>query len=204
MIADLGAKIDTGVGNTERMSRLKDDLGFPVSLSYKAELTKAMEELSRDPLVRFVGYGVKIGRAMGTLQSVPDSQLIEMPVAENLLIGFATGLSLKGLKPLVFIERFDFWWNASDAIVNHLDKMTEISGGEFTPSVILRIVVGNRQKPLFTGATHTQDYSPSLKSAVSFPVIGLQDASQIHVQYKAAHAFFGKRSTALIEYKDLF
>lgn len=204
---DLGGKIDTGIGNSERTSHPKDDLGFPISPSYKGELTKAMDELARDPLVRFVGYGVKIGRAMGTLKNVPDHQLIEMPVAENLLVSFAIGLSLKGLKPVVFIERFDFILNALDAIVNHLDKMHSISEGEFKPAVILRIVVGNRQKPLFTGETHTQDFSSALKSLVSFPVIGLHDAALICSVYRSAHnrikmGTYG-RSTALVEYKDL-
>jgi pyruvate/2-oxoglutarate/acetoin dehydrogenase E1 component len=119
-----------------------------------------MESLAADPLVRFVGYGVRIGgRAQGTLKNVPDSQLIEMPVAENLMVGFAIGLALKGLKPVVFIERFDFILNALDAIVNHLDKIETISRGEFKPAMILRIVVGNKSKPLFTGETHTQDFT---------------------------------------------
>ncbi len=178
--------------------------GFPPSLSYKEELTKAMESLAADPLVRFVGYGVKIGgRALGTLKNVPDHQLIEMPVAENLMVGFAIGISLKGLKPVVFIERFDFWWNCGDAIVNHLDKIEKISRGEFKPTVILRIVVGNRQKPLFTGMTHTQDYSPSLRAAVSFPVINLADPIGIQGHYMEAHDALAIRSTALVEYKDL-
>ncbi len=177
---------------------------FTKALSYKDELTKAMESLAQDPLVRFVGYGVKIGgRAGGTLKNVSDSQLIEMPVAENLMVGFAIGLSLKGLKPVVFIERMDFWWNASDAIVNHLDKINQISHGEFNPTMILRIVVGNRNKPLFTGATHTRDYSPSLRAAVSFPVLNLGGADQIGFLYRVAHKDLSRNSSALIEYKDL-
>jgi hypothetical protein len=177
---------------------------FPKALDYKTELRLAMETLASDPLVRFVGYGVKIGgRALGTLKNVPDHQLIEMPVAENLMVGFAIGLSLKGLKPVVFIERFDFWWNASDAIVNHLDKINEISRGEFNPTVILRIVVGNRRKPLFTGKTHTQDYSVSLRAAVSFPVGNLSDASFIRPAYHHAHDRLDIETCALVEYKDL-
>jgi pyruvate/2-oxoglutarate/acetoin dehydrogenase E1 component len=78
-------------------------------LTYKGQLTAAMNLLAADPAVRFIGYGVKIGgRAAGTLNNVSDSQLIETPVAENLMVGLATGLSLAGLKPIVFIERMDF------------------------------------------------------------------------------------------------
>src|SRR5438477_13169810 len=131
-------------------------------MTYKEALTAAMDELARDPMIRFIGYGVSIGKAMGTLKNVPDSQLIEMPVAENLMVGFAIGLALKGLKPVVFIERFDFILNALDAVVNHLDKIGDISRGEFRPTIILRVVVGNRQKPLFTGETHTQDFSVAM------------------------------------------
>jgi len=174
-----------------------------VTPSYKEMLTHAMDELAADPLVRFVGYGVKIGRAMGTLKNVPDSQLIEMPVAENLMVSFAIGLSLKGLKPVVFIERFDFICNAMDAIVNHLDKIAEISRGEFNPTIILRIVVGNRYKPLFTGRTHAQDFFFGLRQFVKFPVVPLVRSHEILFQYKLALGQFGHNSTALVEYKDL-
>ncbi len=177
---------------------------FPKPISYKDELTKAMELLAQDPLIRFVGYGVKIGgRSGGTLKNVPDSQLIEMPVAESLMVSFAIGLSLKGLKPVVFIERFDFILNALDAIVNHLDKIETISHGEFKPTMILRIVVGNSRKPLFTGKTHTQDFSVALRALVTFPVVQLQEASQITPEYRLAHQMFPEYSKALIEYKDL-
>lgn len=202
MMADLGDKIDAGIGNSERISREKDDLGFPKSPSYKDELIKAMDFLSADPLVRFVGYGVTNGKAMGTLRNVNPEQLIEMPVAENLMVSFAIGLSLKGLKPVVFIERFDFILNALDAIVNHLDKIEAISHGEFKPAIILRVVVGNRLKPLFTGKTHTQDFSVALRALVSFPVIQLQEACEIVGSYEIAHSDFGIGSTALVEYKD--
>jgi pyruvate/2-oxoglutarate/acetoin dehydrogenase E1 component len=180
------------------------ELGQASRLSYKEELTAAMESLAADPLVRFVGYGVRIGgRAQGTLKNVADSQLIEMPVAENLMVGFAIGLALKGLKPVVFIERFDFILNALDAIVNHLDKIATISRGEFKPTMILRIVVGNKTKPLFTGETHTQDFTESVSRLVKFPVVMLPSPGYIRNEYRVAHEGLDRHSTALIEYKEL-
>ena len=50
-------------------------------MSYKDELTKANTKLAQNPQVRFIGYGLKKGRALGTLKKVADSQIIEMPVA---------------------------------------------------------------------------------------------------------------------------
>ena len=172
-------------------------------MNYKKELTAAMDSLAQDPLVRFVGYGISIGKAMGTLKNVAPAQLIEMPVAENLMVGFATGLALKGLKPVVFFERFDFILNALDAIVNHLDKIKTISRGEFNPTMILRIVVGNRNKPLFTGETHTQDFHVPFKQLITFPVVSLPNAEIIQQEYALAHKSLSDHSTTIIEFKDM-
>jgi pyruvate/2-oxoglutarate/acetoin dehydrogenase E1 component len=174
---------------------------------YKEALTAAMVDLATDPAVRFIGYGVKIGGgAHGTLKSVSESQLIETPVAENLMVGLAIGMSLAGLRPVVFIERFDFILNALDAIVNHLDKIETMSRGQFKPAVILRVVVGNKDKPFFTGATHTQDFTVAIKSMLTpdFLVHQLFSPQEIAFRYDQARAYqvLG-RSTVLIEYKDL-
>src|ERR1039458_9262243 len=161
---------------------------------YKNELTEAMTSLGIDPLVRFVGYGIKYGRAMGTLKHVSDEQLIETPVAENLMVGLAIGLALKGLKPVVFFERFDFLLNAADALGNHLDTIKEISDNEFSPTIIVRIVVGGRQNPLFTGKTHSTDYTVALRHIVDFPVITLKSAVVIQPAYQIAHGFLSRHS----------
>jgi pyruvate/2-oxoglutarate/acetoin dehydrogenase E1 component len=171
-------------------------------MNYKEELTAAMNTLAEDLLVRFIGYGISIGKAMGTLSQVSPTQLIEMPVAENLMVSFAIGLALKGLKPVVFFERFDFILNALDAIVNHLDKIKAISHGEFQPTLLLRIVVGNRNKPLFTGETHTQNFHLPFQQLVTFPVVALSNADNIRQEYAVAHRGLAAHSTALIEFKD--
>lgn len=172
--------------------------------SYKFALTAAMTSLACDPATRFVGYGLRKGRAMGTLASVPDNQIIETPVAENLMTGVAIGLALTGLKPVVYFERADFLLNALDAIVNHLDKAASLSRGEFTPAVILRITVGNREKPLFTGPPHVQDFSEALDKMVGFPVVQLHDPEDIAGCYQRAHTDLSRGvSSALFEYKDL-
>lgn len=173
-------------------------------MTYRDSLTAAMDALAADPRVCFVGYGVRHGRANGTLRNVPAAQLIEMPVAENLMVGFATGLSLLGRRPVVFIERCDFILNALDAIVNHLDKLALLSRGEFTPAVILRVVVGNREKPRFTGPTHTQDFSGALRRMVDMPVWQLLQPGEISSVYASATARLGNsESSIVVEYKDL-
>lgn len=174
-------------------------------MTYRSELARAMETLAADRAVRFIGYGVKIGgRALGTLKNVADHQLVETPVAENLMVGLATGMSLAGLRPLVFIERMDFILNALDAIVNHLGAARKISRGQFHPAAILRVVIGNRHKPLYTGPTHTQDFTEAIRQMVDFPVVRLTDPDQIAPAYFEAHeALYAGRSTMLVEHKDM-
>lgn len=172
-------------------------------MTYKELLAAAMNSLAADPKVRFVGYGLRIGRAMGTLKGVNEAQIIETPVAENLMVGLAIGLSLRGLRPVVFIERCDFLLNALDAIVNHLDKIERMSHGQFKPAVILRVVVGNRNKELYTGATHTQDFGFAVARMVTFPVRHLHAMENVGARYGEAAIEQRKGgSTMLLEYKD--
>ena len=170
-------------------------------MSYKDALIRANTVLAADPKVRFIGYGLQKGRALGTLKNVPDQQIIEMPVAENLMLGMAIGLSLTGLRPVVFIERMDFLMNCMDALVNHLDKIKGISKGEFDPAVIIRCIVGNVKKPLYTGATHTQDFSNALRDMIDIPVYQLLTESMVNKGYELLDA--RKESAILVEYKDL-
>ena len=173
-------------------------------MSYKSELTAAMTALGVDPLNRFVGYGLARGLAGGTIPKELAPQITETPVAENLMTGIAVGQSLAGLLPVVYFERFDFVLNAADCIVNHLAAARAISRGQYAPAAILRCVVGNRTKPLFTGRTHTQNFSAAFRKLVDFPVVVLLDSSQIVSAYAAArdHQLRGE-STMLVEFKDL-
>lgn len=171
----------------------------------KAELTKAMTDLGRDPMFRFIGYGMKRNGGGGTFKGVPVSSIVETTVGENLMAGIAIGLSIKGYKPLVFFERFDFILNALDAIVNHLDKMQRISDGQFKPACIFRVVVGNVGKPRFTGPTHTQDFSEAMRLLVSFPVIKIKRADEIENIYAAARESLELgHSTMIVEEKDRY
>lgn len=173
-------------------------------MSYKSELTDAMTALAADPRTRFVGYGLERGRAGGTLMGAQQSQITETPVAENMMTGIAVGQSLAGLLPLVYFERFDFALNAADCIVNHLAAAYEISRGQFKPAVILRCVVGNGTKPLFTGRTHTQNFTRAFREMVDFPVVEIRRDSAVAACYESARAHqLRGESTMLIEFKDL-
>ena len=174
-----------------------------MDITYKEAIKQSMSMLAQDPLTRFVGYGLKVGRAAGSMADAKEEQIVETTVAENLLAGIGIGLALTGLKPVLFFERFDFVLNALDAIVNHLDAAEIISKGEFRPTCILRIVVGNTQKPLYTGHTHTRDHSEALKRMVRFPVWRVKTPEEVLTAYDMAYKNLPLHSTAIVEYKDL-
>lgn len=186
-------------------------------MNYKDAITSAMTDLARDPLVRFVGYGMTRGGAMGTLKGARPEQIVEMPCAENLMTGAAVGLALAGLRPVVYFERADFLFCAADAIINHLDKLGTISQRngtdrtdgtngrpEFSPGVILRVTIGNRNKPLFTGPTHTQNPARAFRALLEMPVRELIEGDDPRQVYQDAYeAMCAGRSTMIFEHKDL-
>lgn len=176
-------------------------------MTYKDTIRVACTNLAKIPRTVFLGYNVAHGgKGGGAYVDIPESQLIEMPLAENLMMGVAIGMALRGDLPVVYFERFDFITNAMDAIVNHLDKMKELSKGQFDPKVIIRVVVGNKFKPLYTGVTHTQDFTDAMRTMVSFPVISLSPPDHRTAQIIDGYtrAALGTESIMLVEYKDFY
>ena len=171
-------------------------------MNYKSEIKKSMEMLAKDKKTVFVGYNLKFGtRAYGTLKDISDSKILETPVAENLMTGLAIGMSLEGFKPVLIFERHDFILNALDQIVNHLDKMKQMSDGQFKPKVIIRAIVG-AQKPLYPGLQHIQVHTEAVRSMVSFPVLELKKTKDIFEKYKFAKLL--KEPIMLVEWRDLY
>jgi len=171
-------------------------------MKYKDALVKSMELLAQNDKVRFLGYNVNYGsRAYGTLNSISKSKCIETPLAENLMAGMAIGMSLEGFRPVVFFERHDFILNALDSIVNHLDKIEQMSYGQFKTPVIIRATVGSKT-PLDAGAQHTQDFTEVLKKLIKFPVIELTNSEQIIREYEKAAVSNGP--ILFVERKDLY
>lgn len=190
----------------QRLERFPHGMGNTAP-TYKEALTYAMQDLAADPLGRFVGYGLLNGKgANGTMKPVPNDKIVETTVAEGLMAGVAHGLALTGLRPLLFVERADFLWLAMSAIANHLDCAREISRDQFNPCVVIRVVVGNQNKPLFTGRTHTQNLAPACRAMLRMPVYELRTPEEVAGGYE--RAFMEQRegigSSMLFEFRDLY
>ena len=154
------------------------------SLTYKQAVTESMTNLGENGSI-FIGYSIIPGDAMGTTINVPYDQKIETPVAENLMVGLAIGMSFEGFKPVVYFERHDFMLVAADAIGNHVDKIERISHGEFKVPVILKTVVDDGGL-FYSGPTHSQDFTSTFKEMVSFPVLEPMTPGEVLSAYNFA------------------
>ena len=156
----------------------------PFNGKYKDAVTQGMNELGCEGAI-FIGYSLIPGDAMGTLKNVPDDQKIETPVAENLMVGLAIGMSFEGFKPVVYFERHDFMLVAADAIGNHVDKIERISHGEFKVPIVLKTVVDDGGL-FYSGPTHSQDFTKVFQELVDFPVLDPQTPEEALDMYRYA------------------
>ena len=171
-------------------------------MSYKEEMIRAMNLLAEDDRVIFLGQNLlyRGSTVYETMQGVSDSRKIEMPVAEELQMGVSIGLSLEGYIPVTCYPRMDFLMRAMDQLVNHLDKISEMTVGRFVPKVLVRTVIGGKQ-PLEPGPQHCQDHTELLKVALpNVEVFKLENAWTIVPTYKMC--LNAPHSSILVEYAE--
>jgi pyruvate/2-oxoglutarate/acetoin dehydrogenase E1 component len=127
-------------------------------MTYKESLTELLTNVATEPNSVFLGEGIiNSGRVYGLLNEVPINKCIEMPVAENLIVGCAIGLALKGYAPVVIFQRMDFMTCAADAIINHLYTFEKLSGGRIKPVVRIFAIIGKPSNNFDVGCQHDKD-----------------------------------------------
>ena len=137
-----------------------------------------------------------------TLVDVPKEKLIELPVMEEVQMGMATGLSLEGYVPITIYPRFNFMMLSINQLVNHMDKMKEMSKGLLIPKVIVRVAVGAK-KPMDGGSQHTQDFTESIKHMLTdTKLVELTEPEQVFSTFEDAYNRNG--STVVVEWGDFY
>ncbi len=171
-------------------------------MKYSQAIKKSMETLAQDSKTLFVGYNLIHGsKAYGSLKDIPIEKIIEMPVAESLMSGLSTGLAIEGFKPVLIFERQDFMLNALDGLVNHLDKLNELSCGQYNPPVIVRAIVGS-QNPINPGPQHIQDFTNSFKKMFKMPLYDPKNSKEVLNCYNLAKNT--KSPMMIIERRDFY
>lgn len=171
--------------------------------TYRAALTEAMTELAQLPSSVFLGQAIAYkGTGMTpSFAAVPRDKLIEMPVAEDLQLGVATGLAIQGYLPISVYPRINFLLLAMSQLVLHLDALP-IYGNGYRPRVIIRTAVASHL-PLDPGIQHLGDYTQVFRQMLrATEVIALTDAADILPAYRRATTV--PYSTILVEYARLY
>jgi len=171
---------------------------------YTSELKSAMTWLSQQNKTIFLGQAVKYpGTALfQTFADVPNNSKIEFPVAENFQVGYSIGLALNGYTPVSIFPRWNFLVCAADQLVNHLDKLSLMSVGEYNPKVIIRVAVGS-EIPIDPQDQHKGNFSEAFRSIFkTVDIIELHSPEDILPSYKYAYTREDNRSTILVEFSD--
>lgn len=158
-------------------------------MDYLNETRKVMKWLGKQKETIFIGQTVVYpGSPMfASLKDVPMRKRIEMPVAEDMQMGISIGMALEGYIPVSIYPRIDFLLCAINQLVNHLDKVEEMSHGEFRPGVIIRTQIGNT-KPLDPGAQHCGNYYQAIKKLCkNILVLKIRNAKGIKSAYELAY-----------------
>jgi pyruvate/2-oxoglutarate/acetoin dehydrogenase E1 component len=173
-------------------------------MNYKEELTKAMTLLAGNKKVIFVGQAVEYkGTGMSeTLINVPEDQKLEFPVVEDCQQGVCNGLALAGYIPVSIFPRWNFLLLATNQIVNHLDKIPEMS--DYRPKVIIRVSIGAKF-PIHPQHQHIGDFTDAFRLMLkTVEVIRLDKAEDIYPAYEKALSRTDGKSTILVEWGDAY
>ena len=175
-------------------------------MKYFDELKRAMNWLSDQDQTLFLGQAVAYpGTGMtNTLIDVRKDKLLEMPVVEEMQMGISIGLAINGSVPITIFPRWNFLLLAANQIVNHLDKLSLYSDGQFKPKVIIRTSIGS-ERPIHPQHQHVGDYTEAFRLMLTTcEVIRLGEPEDIFTAYEKAYLRQDGKSTILVEYGDYY
>lgn len=132
-------------------------------LKYAEAIRAALAaEMSADENVVVLGEEVgALGGVFTVTQTLQErfgvDRVLDSPICENALVGWAIGAAVEGMRPVVEIMFSDFVLLALDQIVNLGAKLRFMSNGQFSVPLVIRMPGGG-------GTNHGPQHSQSLES----------------------------------------
>lgn len=133
------------------------------TLKFAEAIREAIDaELTADESV--VVFGEEVGPlggvftvTKGLIEKHGPHRVMDSPIAEGALAGFAAGAATAGMRPIVEIMFSDFVMLAMDQLINFAAKIHYMSNGQFSVPIVVRLPGG-------AGTNHGPQHSQALES----------------------------------------
>jgi len=117
-------------------------------LSVVEAVREALEiEMARDE--RVLVFGEDVGQLGGVFRATEGlldrfgpERVVDMPMAELTIVGFAVGLAMRGMRPVAEIQFADFIHAAADHLIGEAAKVRYRTGGDWTCPLVVRTPYG--------------------------------------------------------------
>jgi pyruvate/2-oxoglutarate/acetoin dehydrogenase E1 component len=143
-------------------------------MRYVESLNEALHQLmAEDERVYVLGedildpYGGAFKVTKGLSSAYPD-RVLTTPISEASITGFATGLAIRGLRPILEIMFGDFITLCTDQIVNNASKFFWMYNEQVNVPLVIRVPMGGRRG---YGPTHSQTLESLFLSVPGLTII---------------------------------